>query len=73
MVGINRQGEGKNSIGNGDAKELIHMTHGYDLSGVMLVGDSEQRGIKRRKKWDSCNNIINKMYLKYFCIHLTLI
>ena len=23
-----------------------------------------QRGIKGRKKWDNCNSIINKMYLK---------
>ena len=26
-----RQGEGKNSIGNGEAKELICMTDGYEL------------------------------------------
>ena len=33
MVGTNRQGEVKNSIGNGEAKELIYMTHRYELSG----------------------------------------
>ena len=27
----NRQREVKNSIGNGEAKELIHMTHGHEL------------------------------------------
>ena len=27
----NRQGEGKNSIGNVEAKELISMTHGHEL------------------------------------------
>ena len=27
----NRQGEGKNSIGNGEAKELICTTHGHEL------------------------------------------
>ena len=27
----NRQGEGKNSIGNVEAKELIRMTHGHEL------------------------------------------
>ena len=27
----NRQGEGKNSIGNVEAKELICMTHGHEL------------------------------------------
>ena len=29
----NRQGEGKNSVGNVEAKELISMTHGYELWG----------------------------------------
>ena len=27
----NRQGEGKNSIGNVEAKDLICMTHGHEL------------------------------------------
>ena len=31
MVGKNRQGEVKNSIGNGKAKELIYLTHGHEL------------------------------------------
>ena len=36
----NRQGEAKNSIGNGEAKELIYTIHGYELRGWwgMLVG-----------------------------------
>ena len=34
----NRQGEGKNSIGNVEAKELICMTHGHELKGGMWVG-----------------------------------
>ena len=29
----NRQGEVKNSMGNGEAKEVIYMTQGYELSG----------------------------------------
>ena len=29
----NRQGEGKDSIGNVEAKELISMTHGHELQG----------------------------------------
>ena len=29
----NRQGEVKNSIGNGEAKELIYTTHGHEVSG----------------------------------------
>ena len=33
----NRQGEVKNSIGNGEAKEFIHMTHGHELRSK--VGD----------------------------------
>ena len=29
----NRQGEGKNSVGNVEAKELVSMTHGHELGG----------------------------------------
>ena len=29
----NRQGEGKNSVGNVEAKELISMTYGHELWG----------------------------------------
>ena len=36
----NRQGEGKNSVGNVEAKELISMTHGYELWG----GDCGREG-----------------------------
>ena len=40
-----------NSIGNGEAKELICMTHGRELKGGggMLVGAAGWRGIKGRK------------------------
>ena len=34
----NRQGEGKNSIGNVEAKELISMTHGCELQGGNVGG-----------------------------------
>ena len=34
----NRQGEGKNSIGNVEAKELIRMTHGHKLKGGNVGG-----------------------------------
>ena len=34
----NRQGEGKNSIGNVEAKELISMTHGHELYGGNVGG-----------------------------------
>ena len=36
--GENRQGEGKNSTGNGEAKELICMTHGHELRGANAGG-----------------------------------
>ena len=59
-------GRGQNSIGNGEAKELICMIHGHELRGWECwweVG-AEWRGIKGRKKWDNFNSIINKIYLK---------
>ena len=34
----NRQGEGKNSIGNGKANELTYMTHRHELRGEGNVG-----------------------------------
>ena len=54
-------------MGNGETKELICMTHGHELRLGNAGGSvgTEQRGIKRReKKWDNCNSIINKIYLK---------
>ena len=62
----NRQGEIKNNMGNGNAKELICMTHGHELrwrndGGRGGIG---WREIKGRKKWDDCNSPINKIYLK---------
>ena len=47
----NRQGEGKNSIGNGEAKELICTTHGHKLRGENAGGrgGTRRRGIKGRK------------------------
>ena len=57
----NRQGEGKNSVGNVEAKELLSMTHGHELCGGNVGG----RGVGRMElseegKWDNCNSIINK-------------
>ena len=34
----NSHGEGKNSVGNVEAKELISMTHGHELRGGGLQG-----------------------------------
>ena len=41
----NRQGEVKNSVGNGEAKELIFMTYGHELRGVLL---GARRGTRLR-------------------------
>ena len=43
----NRQGEGKNSVGNVEAKELISMTHGHELyRGGMWEGGGGQDGVE---------------------------
>ena len=39
----NRQGEGKNSVGNVESKELISMTHGHEL---MWEGRGGQDGVE---------------------------
>ena len=38
MVGKNRQGEVKNSIGNVEAKEVMCTTHGHELLGGKAGG-----------------------------------
>ena len=38
----NRQGEGKNSVGNVEAKELICVTHGHELRWRKDVGSGIQ-------------------------------
>ena len=65
MIGGNRQGEGKNSVGNAEAKELISMTHEHEQKGGN-VGGRECAGWSGVKggKWDNCNSIINKYILK---------
>ena len=56
----NRQGEGKNSIGNVEAKELICMTHRHEL---LWEGGGVQDGVESGGgEWDNCNSIINKIY-----------
>ena len=56
----------KNSMENGDAKQLICMTCRHELSGgnAGRSWGAGQRGIKGRKKQDNYNIIINKIYLK---------
>ena len=42
----NRQGEGKNSVGNVEAKELIGMTHDMNYRGGMWEGGGGQDGVE---------------------------
>ena len=58
----NRQGDVKNSTGNGEAKDLICMTHRHELRGGLLEGKGVLGGGGRRKNWDNSNSIINKIY-----------
>ena len=57
-------GDVKNSIGNGEAKELTYMTHRHELREELLEGWKVLcRGGQRGKNWDNYNSIINKIYL----------
>ena len=49
MVSINRQGEVKKSIGNGEAKEFICMTHGHELR-EGTAGRNGSTGYRRAKR-----------------------
>ena len=53
-------------MGNEEAQELIHITHGHELRWGNDGGKrgTGWRGIKGRKKWDNCNSIIKKYILK---------
>ena len=48
------------------------MTHRHELRGENAGGSEGAgwKGIKGRKKWDNCNGIINKIYIKIKFIHL---
>ena len=61
----NRQGKVKNSIGNGEAKELICTTHRHELQwgNVGGRGCAGWRGMKGGK-WDNWNSIINTIYFE---------
>ena len=54
-------------MGNGETKELICTTYEHELRG----GDAGRRWYRaegnKRGKWDNCNSIINKIYLKIHC------
>ena len=60
----NRQGEGKNSVGNVEAKELISRTHGHELWGGHVGGRGWAGWGGVGGKWDNCNSIINKYIFK---------
>ena len=68
MVSTKQTGEGKKSIGNGEAKELICTSHAHELSGGdtggRRVGVQGRGGERGEKKWNNYNSIINKIYLK---------
>ena len=54
IIGRNKiDGKVKKSIGNGEVKELIHMTHGHELRGGGRIaegkGDTRQRRAKGEK------------------------
>ena len=68
LVDTNMHRDVKNSIGNGEAKELICTIHGHELKwggGGMMEGRGVQSRvrIKGRKKWDNYNSIVNKIYV----------
>ena len=50
-----------------EAKELICTTHGHELGGMgdcWLEEGCRVEGNEGEKKWDKCNSIIVKIYLK---------
>ena len=61
-----RQRDIKNNRGNGEAKELIYMSHRHELRQGMLEGWEVQGGggIKGEENWENCNSIINKIDFK---------
>ena len=53
----------KNSMGNGEAKELICTTRGHELRWGNDGGRGyKAEGNKGEKKWDNCNSIIYKIH-----------
>ena len=61
----NRQGDVKNSRGNGVVKELICMTHEQEpRQGGLLEGMGVPGGGQRGENQDNYNSIINKIHCK---------
>ena len=59
----NRLGEVKNSIRNREAKELVCMTHGYELRGDCWRECGYKKKGEKVEKQDNFNSIINKIQL----------
>ena len=59
----NSNGDINHSIGNGVAKELIHITHGHEQGWGDCLREWKGTGWwgPREKNWDNCNSIINKV------------
>ena len=56
----NRQGEVKNSVGNGEAKVLICTTHDDELRGQgILVEGCREEASKGEKNMGYCNSIFS--------------
>ena len=52
-------------MGNREAKELTCTTHGYGAGMAGALGVCRAEGGQRGgKKWENCNSIISKIYLK---------
>ena len=69
MVGTKQTGDVKDSMGNGEAKELVCVTQGHELRSGNVEGSAGCRVERDKggKKWDNCNNIINKIYIFKKC------
>ena len=65
IIGRNKIDRERNSIGNGEAKELTCTTHGFEVRGELLEGRMYwAEGDKGAGNWDNCNIIISKIYFK---------
>ena len=69
----NRQGEVKNSIGNGEAKELMCVTHGHELREDCWKEWGNWMEESKGEKWLNCNSIINKIYFLKRVIEIKLL
>ena len=60
LVDTNMHRDVKNSIGNGEAKELICMTHGHELrEGIAGADGGTRQREAKGGNWDNCNNKIS--------------